>query len=84
MPSIDEIQKNASLIIEGIAFEEIKNEKKILAIDLNNTSYKASFVVRGQDLILSVSSFREKTREQAMLEAVRINNELLIDEVQWA
>ncbi|MCL1877548.1 MAG: hypothetical protein FWF80_01690 [Defluviitaleaceae bacterium] len=80
----DQISLNAHTIVEGIAFEVIndKNTNKILASDLLNPSYKASFVVRGGDLILSVSSFREHTREQALHDAIRINARMLIDEVQ--
>jgi len=76
---------NACLVIEGIAFEVVKNsdEKRIFVTDINNPCHRASFVVRGRDLVLSVSSFREKPREKAMLEAVRINNALLLDEVHY-
>jgi len=86
VPSINDIQIDACLIIDGIAFEAIKDKgiNRVIATDLSNPSNKASFVIRGQDLILSVSSFREQARERALLEAVRINNALLIDEVQCA
>jgi len=48
---------------------------------LQNTDNKASFIVRGHELVLSVSSFREQAREQALSDAVRINSHMLIDEV---
>jgi len=74
---------NACVIIEGIAFEVVNNSetKVILASDLYNSDYKASFIVHERDIVLSVSSFREQLREQALMEAVRINNHLLVDEV---
>ena len=74
---------NANVIIEGIAFEAMVDAgtKKILASDLYNQNHKASFIVRGQELVLSVSSFREQEREQALMEATKINSRLLIDEV---
>jgi len=77
---------NACAIVEGIAFEVASNlgNSIILASDLYNPAYKASFVVRGRDIVLSVSSFREASREFALMEAVRINNALLIDEVHSA
>ena len=80
---MDAILLNACLIIEGIAFEVEKTEgiNKLLATDLENSGYKASFVLRGQHLDLSVSSFRDPIRELHLLEAVKINNTLLIDEV---
>jgi hypothetical protein len=82
----DFISKNACLIVEGIAFEVASGTEKTMlsATDLSNLNYKASFAIRGREFVLSVSSFREKEREQAMLEAVRINSALLLDEVQCA
>jgi len=80
---LSQIEMNACTVVEGIAFE-VANKigtKTILAHDLYNTSNKASFTVRGHELVLSVSSFREPSREQALMEAVRINSPLLIDEV---
>ena len=86
MISDNPIIHNACIIVEGIAFEitNDNNIKKILASDIYNPNYKASFVLRNHDLILSVSSFREKEREQVLLEAVHINSSILIDEVQNA
>jgi len=86
MVEINQIIMNANVIIEGIAFEVINENgiKKILASDLYNPSYRASFVVRGQELILSVSSFREYAREQVLSEAIRINSHLLLSEAQDA
>ena len=84
MAEIKPIYINACLIVEGIAFLVDRNENKQLAIDTENEKQKASFTIRGHDLILSVSSFHEKEREQVMMEAVKINNALLIDEVQCA
>jgi len=82
----DPIMANACTIIDGIAFEVVTDNgvKKLLANDLYNPNYKASFAVIGGNLVLSVSSFREQVREQAMLDAVRINGSLLLDEVQNA
>ncbi|MCL2578095.1 MAG: hypothetical protein FWE27_08620 [Defluviitaleaceae bacterium] len=63
MTEVNPIHLNACLIVAGIAFEISKksNAKKIiLAVDLDNPSYKASFIVHGRELILSVSSFRDK------------------------
>ena len=84
MTEINPILLNACLIIEGIAFEISSDKRKILVTDLNNPNHKASFVFRENDLILSVSSFRENSREKAMIEAVHINAELLLDEVRNA
>jgi hypothetical protein len=49
MPNVNDIQLTACLIIEGIAFEAVKDTgvKRVIATDLNNPSHKASFVVRG-------------------------------------
>jgi len=84
MSAIEGIIDRAYAIIDGIAFEIINNEgtNKILAYDLYDLSQKASFALRDGNLILSVSSF--KTREQALMDAVRINNRLLLDEVLYA
>jgi len=81
-----EIIMNAQVIIEGIAFEVVEESgmKKILASDLQNPDYRASFVIHGNDLVMSVSSFRENEREQALIEAISINSHLLMDEVQSA
>jgi len=86
MLDINPVAMNACTIVEGIAFEVIDDikTKKILASDLHNPSYKASFIVRGRDLVLSVSSFREQSREQALMEAIRINSPMLIEEVRSA
>jgi len=87
MEDVNKIAMNAHAIIDGIAFEIVNDMVgaiKILASDLYNPTYKASFVVRGDELVLSVSSFREHGREQALIEATRINSRLLVDEVQSA
>ncbi|MCL2378590.1 MAG: hypothetical protein FWC77_05635 [Defluviitaleaceae bacterium] len=83
MVDTHQIMMNAHTIVEGIAFEIVGDTgtRKVLASDLHNPSYKASFVVRGQELVLSVSSFREKSREQALNNAIRINSRMLLDEV---
>ena len=83
MSDISPILLDACVIVDGIAFEavNIDNQKKLLATDLTHPTYKASFVVRGNEVILSVSSFQEHDREKALLEAVHINNALLLDEV---
>jgi hypothetical protein len=86
MSHIDSICVNAFIIVEGVAFEVIKNDGiiKIIATDLENPENKASFIKRGHDLIMSASSFREHAREQALLDAVRINNNLLTNGVDYA
>jgi len=83
MEDMQKIAMNAHSIVEGIAFEVVNDAgtKKILVHDLNNPNYKASLVVRGEELVLSVSSFRKQNRESALIEALRINNRLLLDEV---
>jgi len=77
---------NASVIVDGIAFEvsDDGNRKKIIAKDLQNPAHRASFCVQGNCLVMSVSSFREPEREQALIDAVRINSRLLMDEVHSA
>lgn len=74
---------NADVIIEGIAFKALvdKNSKRILANDLYNPNYKASFVAQNNELLMSASSFREEKREHALIEAVKINQHLLIETV---
>jgi len=85
MESANQIMINAPIIIEGIAFDVVSDTaKKLLARDLYNPNNKASFVVRGQELVLSVSSFCDKSREQALSDAIRINTRMLVDEVQNA
>jgi len=86
MSEIKKIQLNACLIVEGIAFEIITSDGqiKLIATDLDNPNYKASFVLWEHELILSVSSFREKNREQALFNSICINKALLIDEVKNA
>ena len=83
MTDISPILLNACIIVDGIAFEavRIENRAKLLATDLTHPNHKASFVVRGKQLVLSVSSFQEHHREKALLEAIHINNALLLDEV---
>ena len=86
MTDIQNVIEKAFLIIDGIAFETAINDepKKILVTDLNNPIYRASFVMQQGEFTLSVSSFKRDEREQAMLDAVRINHALLIDEVRSA
>ena len=86
MVEIEPLLLSACVIIDGIAFEVVNDmeTKKLFATDLLDLSNKASFVIRGQELVLSVSSFCEKSREQALLEAISINYMLLIDEVKNA
>jgi len=49
MVGVNKIVMNAQVIIDGIAFEVVNDTgaKRILASDLHNPNYKASFVVRG-------------------------------------
>ena len=83
---IEKIVSNACVIVDSIAFEVAADEstKRITATDLNNPAARASFIKRGENLVLSVSSFVKPARESALLDAVRINQQLLIDEVQSA
>ena len=83
MTDISPVLLNSCAIVDGIAFEVVKadNQNRLLATDLTCPEHKASFVVRGRELILSVSSFQKHDRELALLEAVQINNALLLDEV---
>jgi hypothetical protein len=86
MADINPILSNACAIVEGIAFEVIKDKTpiRLLATDLDDPNNIASFIIRERDLILSVSSFREPSREQSLMDAIRINAALLRDEVQYA
>ena len=52
--------------------------------DISKPDFKAMFYVRDNALHMSVSSFRSARREQELLQAVRINERLLVDEVQNA
>lgn len=81
-----DILLNACLIVDGIAFEAktMESQKRLLATDLTCPNYKASFVVRGREFVLSVSSFHKPDREKALLEAINLNNALLLDEVNNA
>ena len=83
MADISHILMNACVIVDGIAFEatKIEGQRRLLATDLTRINYKASFILRGREFVLSVSSFQELDREKALLEAVHINNALLLDEV---
>ena len=84
LTTIYEIQSyDSGYMVVDTNYGEEKTEgiNKLLATDLENSGYKASFVLRGQHLDLSVSSFRDPIRELHLLEAVKINNTLLIDEV---
>ena len=69
MPDISPILLDACAIVDGIAFEAVKinSQKRLLATDLTHPKYKASFVVRGREFVLSVSSFHEQSRERALL-----------------
>ena len=86
MVDIATILLKACVIVNGIAFEVTKADghPKLLATDVNRPECRASFAVRAGDFILSVSSFKEPEREAALMNAIRINNVLLMDEVKNA
>ena len=63
---VPDLLKNAYVIVDGIAFEYIHITNRIIATDLNHPSYKASFAIRGLNLVLSVSTFSD-TRESTLM-----------------
>ena len=86
MTDISPVLLASCVIVDGIAFEVVKadNQNRLLATDLTCPEHKASFIVRGRELVLSVSSFQRRDREKSLLEAIRINTALLLDEVNNA
>ena len=84
--NVDELQANACVIVDSLAFEVVtyNEQPRLLVTDVSKPDFKAMFYVRDNALYMSVSSFRSAGREQELLQAVRINERLLVDEVQNA
>ena len=82
----EELQASACVIVDSLAFEVVvyNEQPRLMVTDIKNPDYKAMFYLRDNALYMSVSSFRSTSREQDLLQAVRINERLLVDEVQNA
>ena len=84
--NVDELQKNACVIVDNLAFEVVtyNEQPRLLVTDISKPDFKAMLYVRDNALYMSVSSFRSTRRELELLQAVRINERLLVDEVRNA
>ena len=82
----EELQTRACVIVDGLAFEVVayNEQPRLMVTDMSKPDYKAMFYMRDNALYMSVSSFRSASRERDLLQAVRINERLLVDEVQNA
>ena len=83
---LEKLHANACVIVDNLAFEVVGfNEQQVLRVtDMSNLDYKAMYYKRGDNLYLSVSSFRCPKREKDLLSAVQINERLLVDEMRNA
>ena len=87
MEEIEELRKQAYMIINNIAFMFKKNEHNTLfrqVVDVDNVEYKAKFRLVNDDFELVSSTFSESKRKYEMLYYIEKNKELLLEECKDA
>ena len=75
-----EVENNAYIIVDNIAFEIIHGPKdKVFVTDLNDLRNRADFIEINGALILASSSFRNGIREDSLNRAVKNNEQRLLE-----
>ena len=74
------IEDNAYIIVDGMAFEILHGPKnKVFVTDLDDLRNRANFIAINDTLVLASSSFRDNLREESLNRAVKNNENRLLE-----